>query len=62
MSLNKKEYIAQWHRLKKKTHVIVKFKERQQTYETMVNINKRKDKRNNLKELVLWTRYLSMKV
>lgn len=51
----KKDYITQCHRLKMKTQVIMKLKERQQRYNIIFNINK-------LKEMVLRTRYLWMKV
>ena len=54
----------QCHRLKKKTHVIVKLKQQQQKrYNIMVNRSKLKGKNDHLHfELVLRMQYLLMKV
>ena len=53
----------QCHRLKKKTHVIVKLKEQQKRYNIMVNRSKLKGKNDHLHfELVLRMQYLLMKV
>ena len=41
----KQDDIVQYHRLKKKTHVIVKLKERQKRYDIMLNISKLKGKK-----------------
>ena len=46
----KQDDIVQCHRLKKKTYVIVKLKERQKRYNIMVNRSKLKDKNDHLKK------------
>ena len=47
VSINQDD-IVQCHRLKKKTHVTVKLKERQMRYNIMVNRSKLKDKNDHL--------------
>ena len=50
VSINQDD-IVQCHRLKKKTHVIVKLKERQMRYNIMVNRSKLKGKNDHLERI-----------